>query len=82
MPDQGQSENKDIPGFWSTDYGVVRQEMSVCVGRAAGNTNHGEAGRCYQNPGLAKPNYSVLVTRGEAIFYVPSRDCSGVSVFG
>jgi len=35
--------------------------MSVYVGRAAGNTSHGEAGRGCQDPGLAKLNYSVLV---------------------
>jgi hypothetical protein len=82
MPYQGQSENKDIPRFWSADYGVFRQEMSVCVGRAAGNTSYGEAGRGCREPGLAKLNYSVLVARGQAIFYVQSQDCSGVSVIG
>ena len=61
MPDQGQSENKDLPGFWPTDYGVLRQRMSVYVGKAAGNTSHGKAVRDCQGPGLAKLNYSVLV---------------------
>ena len=61
MPDQGQSENKDFPGFWPTYYMVLRQGMSVYAGRAAGNTSHGEAGRGCQDPGLAKLNYSVLV---------------------
>ena len=56
--------------------------MSVYVGRAAGNTSHGEAGRGCQDPGLAKLNYSVLFARGQAIFYVQIQDCSGVSVFG
>jgi hypothetical protein len=56
--------------------------MSVFVGRAAGNTRHGEAGRGCQQPGLAKLNYSVLVAKGQSIFYVQSQDCSGVSVFG
>lgn len=55
---------------------------SVCGGRAAGNTNHGEAGRDCQGPGLARLNYSVLFARGQAIFYVQSQDCSGLSVFG
>jgi len=41
--------------------------MSVYVGRAAGNTSHGGAGRGCQDPGLAKLNYSVLVARGQAI---------------
>jgi hypothetical protein len=48
----------------------------------AGNTSHGEACRGCQDHGLAKLNYSVLVARGQAIFYVQSQDCSGVSVFG
>jgi hypothetical protein len=52
--------------------------MSVFVGRATGNTSHGEAGRGCQDPGLAKLNYSVLVARGEAIFYMQSQDFSGV----
>jgi hypothetical protein len=82
MPDQGQSENKDLPGFWSAGYRILNGGMSVFAGRAAGNTIHGEAGRGCQNPGLAKLNYSVLVARGQEIFYVQSQDCSGVSVFG
>ena len=72
MPDQGQSENKDLPGFWPADCGVLRQGMSVYAGKAAGNTSHGEAGRGCQDPGLAKLNYSVLVARGQAI---PSLMC-------
>ena len=44
--------------------------MSVYAGKAAGNTSHGEAGRGCQDPGLAKLNYSVLVARGQAIFYM------------
>ena len=61
MSDQERYGNKDLPGFWRPDYGVLRQGMSVYVGRAAGNTSHGEAGRGCQDPGLAKLNYSVLV---------------------
>jgi hypothetical protein len=56
--------------------------MSVYVGRTPGNSSHGGAGRGCQDPGLAKLNYSVLFARGQAIFYVQSQDCSGVSVFG
>ena len=82
MPDPGQSENKDLPGFCPTDYEVLRQGMSVYVSRAAGNTSHGEAGRGCQDPGLARLNYAVLAARGRAIFYMQSQDCSAVSVFG
>jgi|WetSurMetagenome_2_1015567.scaffolds.fasta_scaffold122706_1 hypothetical protein len=82
MPDQGQSGNKDLPGFWPKDYGVLWQRMSVYVGRAAGNTSDVEAGRGCQDPGFAKLDDSVLVARGEAIFCVQRQDCSGVSVSG
>ena len=82
MSDQGQSENKDLPGFWSGGFRVLNGGMSVFVGRAAGNTSHGEAGRGCQDASLAKLNYWVLAARGQSIFYVQSQDCSGVSVFG
>ena len=62
--------------------GVLMEGMSVYAGRTPGNSSHGGAGRGCQDPGLAKLNYSVLFARGQAIFYVQSQDCSGVSVFG
>ena len=82
MPDQERYENEGFPGFWPTDYGVLRQGMSVYGGRAAGNTSHGEAGRGCRDPGLAELNHSVLIARGQAVFFVQSQDCSGVSIFG
>ena len=82
MPEQGQSENKDLPGFWPKDYGVLRQGMSVYVGRAAGNTSHGGAVRGCQDPGLAKLNYSVLFARGQAIFYMQSHTHIGTFLSG
>ena len=82
MPDQGRSGNKDLPGFWPKDYGGSSTGDVGILGKVAGNISLGEAGRGCQDPGLAKLNNSVLVARGQAIFYVQSQDCSGVSVFG
>jgi len=62
--------------------GVLMEGMSVYAGRTPGNSSHGGAGRGRQDPGLGKLNYAVLVMRGQAIFYVQSPDCSGVSVSG
>jgi len=82
MPAQGRSGNKDLPGFWPKDYGGSSTGDFCILGKVAGNISLGEAGRGCQDPGLAKLNNSVLVARGQAIFYVQSQDCSGVSVFG
>ena len=73
---------RTFPDFGLLIMGFLRQGISVYVDRAAGNTNHAEAGPGCLYPGLAKLNYSVLVARGQAIFYVQSGDCSGVSVLG
>ena len=62
--------------------GVLMEGMSVYAGRTTGNSSHGGASRGCQDPGLAKLHYSVLFARGQAIFYVQSQNCSGVSVFG
>ena len=72
-------EIRTYPDFGLRIMGFLRQGMSVYVGGAAGNPSHGEAGRGCQDPGLAKLNYSVLVARSQAIFYVQSQDCSGES---
>ena len=82
MPDQERFEYKDLPGFGLQIMRVSGKGKSACVGRAAGNTNHGEAGRDCQGPSLARLNYSVSIPRGQAIFYVQSQDFSDVSVFG
>jgi hypothetical protein len=63
-------------GLWGSS-----AEDVLYVGRAAGNTSHGGAGRSCQDHGLAKLNHAVLAASGQAIFYVQSQDCSGVSVF-
>ena len=75
-------EIRTYPDFGLKIMGVLRQEMSVYAGRTTGNSSHGGAGRGCQGPGLAKLHYSVLFARGQAIFYVQSQNCSGVSVFG
>ena len=73
---------RTFPDFGLRIMGFLRQGMSVYVGRAAGNTSHGEAGRGCRDPGLAELNHSVLIARGQAVFFVQSQDCSGVSIFG
>jgi hypothetical protein len=70
------------PDFGLRIIGFLRGYISVLVGKAPGNTSHGEGGRGCQDPSLAKLNYSVLAARGQPIFYVQSQDCSGVSAFG
>ena len=45
MPDPGRFENEDFPGFWLTDYGFLRQGMSVYAGRAAANARQGAVRR-------------------------------------
>jgi hypothetical protein len=64
---------RTFPDFGLRIMGFLRQGMSVEAGRAAGNPSHGEAGRGCQDPGLARLNYPVLVARGQAIFYGPSK---------
>jgi hypothetical protein len=56
-----------FPDFGLRIMGFLREGMSVYVGRAAGNTSHGEAGRGCRDPGLAKLNYSVLVARSQRL---------------
>jgi len=61
---------RTFPDFGLRIMRFLRQGMSSYVSRAAGNTSHGEAGQGCRDPGLAELNYSVLVARGQAIFFM------------
>jgi hypothetical protein len=84
MPDQGQSENKDLPGFCSAGYGVLDGGMSVFSGRRAGNISYADGQGCYET-GSTELNYSGLTIAVKKWFWdlppqVQSR--KGFSFFG